>query len=69
MGKIGIRREDALIYERRCPLIPSHVGELVKQGFGRTFPGPGLGPGPTVPVIRTDVEWTIDWFTKSNRKP
>ena len=34
MGKIGIRREDALIYERRCPLIPSHVGELVKQGWG-----------------------------------
>ena len=48
MGKIGIRREDALIYERRCPLIPSHVGELVKQGFGRKFSGPGLGPGPTV---------------------
>ena len=34
MGKIGIRREDALVYERRSPLIPSHVGELVKQGLG-----------------------------------
>lgn len=31
MVKIGIRREDKNIWERRVPLIPDHVGELAKK--------------------------------------
>ena len=29
--KIGIRREDKNQWERRVPLIPSHVGTLIKK--------------------------------------
>ena len=32
-GKIlAIRREDQSLWERRAPLSPAHVGELVRQG-------------------------------------
>jgi alanine dehydrogenase len=31
-GTVGIRREDLLIYERRSPMTPEHVGELIRQG-------------------------------------
>ena len=33
MHKIGIRHEDKYAMERRAPLIPEHVKELVKQGI------------------------------------
>ena len=32
MSIIGIRREDSLIFERRAPLTPDHVRELIKSG-------------------------------------
>ena len=32
MAIVGIRREDSLIFERRAPLTPDHVKELVKKG-------------------------------------
>ena len=32
MAIIGIRREDSLVFERRAPLTPDHVRDLVKRG-------------------------------------
>ena len=32
MAIVGVRREDSLIFERRAPLTPDHVKELVKKG-------------------------------------